>query len=207
MHLPILDQGNVSTKEIYGFLKTMNKKISKNPKIDVGDETLNKMRSYIISAAPPSYSLKLLQKKREDRNADKEFQTQLEEIIKKAAKLDEETSQYFQEQEEMKNDVKQNESKITELAHIKTRAAKDSLELEKQIDQKKNDKIYLQLIAKELKNIQSIIDKGIKKYQSCEKYIHEVVASTDEFDKRVENLISRYNTLKTNVNELKKQVI
>jgi len=70
MNLPMLESGKVTNKEIYSFMNNVNKKYAKNPKMDVNDDVLNKMRSYIICAAPPSYSLKLLQKKREDRNAD-----------------------------------------------------------------------------------------------------------------------------------------
>jgi hypothetical protein len=115
----MLEQAPILRQDVNKFLKKINKEIAKNPKADISDEDLNRMRGYIISAAPPSYSLKLLQKKREDRDADKAFQDQLEDIIKRAAELDNKTSEYFKAQEDMKAEVNKQKDKITNLAQAK----------------------------------------------------------------------------------------
>ena len=54
--------------------------------------------------------------------------------------------------------------------------------------------------------MKTLVSKGIKKYQSYERYITEVVESTDEFNKKVDDIITRHKTLKDNLEKLKTEV-
>ena len=65
----------------------------------------------------PLQQVRLLQREREERNADEQFLRQKEEIIDKAQKLEKEKNQFRQKQQDMINKVKMNIGIITQNAN------------------------------------------------------------------------------------------
>lgn len=76
-------------------------KINKNPKDTISDQDLNKLRAYVIKSQRPLQAVKLLEKEKEEREADYNFIKQKEEIIEKAQTLEQEKSKFKKDQMEM----------------------------------------------------------------------------------------------------------
>jgi hypothetical protein len=80
----------------------MNRQIKrKNPNQTITESDLDKLRAYVIRSQRPFQAVKLLEKEKEEREADYNFNTQKQLIIEKAQKLEKDKQEFKKEQREM----------------------------------------------------------------------------------------------------------
>lgn len=176
----------------------INKSLQKNPKETISDTDLNKLRAYVIKSQRPLQAVKLLEKEREEREADYKFIKQKEEIIEQAQALEQEKAKFKRDQMEMIKQVKDSMGTIIQNANKrKLEEAKREKEKQKEIEntakikelQKELDKKRMEYDAKK---------KQLEKYKKYTEFLEEVVNSDNdnrEFQD-IESLKDRFKILR-----------
>jgi hypothetical protein len=72
----------------------MNRQMQKNPNQVVTESDLDKLRAYVIRSQRPLQAVRLLEKEKEEREADYNFNMQKQLIIEKAQKLEKDKSEF-----------------------------------------------------------------------------------------------------------------
>lgn len=80
--------------DIEKLFSKVNKNLQKNTNETISDSDLNKLRAYVIKSQRPLQAVKLLEKEKEEREADFNFIKQKEEIIEKAQILEKEKAEF-----------------------------------------------------------------------------------------------------------------
>jgi len=135
----------VGIEKLFGKI---NKTLQKNPKETISDSDLNKLRAYVIKSQRPLQAVKLLEKEREEREADYKFIKQKEEIIEQAQSLESEKAKFKRDQMEMIKQVKDSMGTIIQNANKRKLEEAKKVKEQKEID----SKIKTNELEKELAN-------------------------------------------------------
>jgi hypothetical protein len=186
----------------------INKTLQKNPNETISEADLNKLRAYVIKSQRPLQAVKLLEKEKEEREADYNFVKQKEEIIEKAQQLEQEKSKFKKDQMEMIRQVKDSMGTIIQNAN-KRKLEENKKQREEQEIKSKEAKI--KELTEELhrkKQEHEAKKRQLEKFKIYSDFLEEVVnadGDNKEFED-IETLKNRFYILrKENDNLTKKQ--
>lgn len=183
----------------------INKTLQKNPNETISDADLNKLRAYVIKSQRPLQAVKLLEKEKEEREADYNFIKQKEEIIEKAINLDREKDEFKKNQMQMINKVKASMSTIIQNANKRKLEEQKKLKEENEIKQK-TEKI--KDLNDEIGELQSELEEKkseLEKYKIYTDFLEDVI-NDDKDNKEFEDIDSLKNRFTNLRNENKKLI-
>lgn len=185
----------------------INKTLTKNPKETISDGDLNKLRAYVIKSQRPLQAVKLLQKEKEEREADYNFIKQKEEIIEKAQNLEQEKSKFKKDQMEMIKEVKNSMGTIIQNANKRKLEETKKQKEQQEIDAKT---LKIQDLEKELEKKRAehqLKKKQLEKFKIYSDFLEDVVnaeGENKEFED-IESLKNRFYILRKEHDNLTKK--
>ena len=183
----------------------INKSLQKNPNETISDSDLNKLRAYVIKSQRPLQAVKLLEKEKEEREADYNFIKQKEEIIEKAINLDREKDEFKKNQMQMINKVKASMSTIIQNANKRKLEEQKKLKEENEIKQK-TEKI--KELNDEIGDLQGDLEekkRELEKYKIYTDFLEDVI-NDDKDNKEFEDIDSLKNRFENLRKENKKLI-
>lgn len=199
----------------------INKSLTKNPKETISENDLNKLRAFVIKSQRPLQAVKLLEKEKEEREADYNFIKQKEEIIEKAQKLEQEKSKFKKDQMEMIQQVENSKGTIIQNANKRKLEENKKQKEQTEIDQKVQKITELEKELEKKKNELEAKTHQLEKFKIYSDFLKEVVnadGDNREFEdieslknrfyilrKEHDNLTSKQNDINKKIWEIKQE--
>jgi len=162
-------------------------------------------------------SIKLLKVQAKEREASEQYEQELEKIIQRAEIVDKTTKEYTQEQRDTISQIDKKDGQLKESAKIYENEVQREEEEKRKIAEttKKINEIESEIVGLEYFFILSyfeyrkkgrIVARGINKMKRIKEFLEEVANSREEFDKKIEAVKNRFDSLRSGTKELKRSL-
>ena len=193
-------------KDMKSKFSSIEQQLRRDPNFDINDKDIELLRSYVVATTQPMQSIKLLKEQAKEREAAEEYEKELEKIIQRAEIVDKTTKEYTNEQKEAISLINDKDKILKEAAKQYENEVQREKEEDKRIADltKEIEKVTRENEDLEKKN--KIVVRGINKMRKIKEFLEEVARSREEFDKKIELVKSRFDTLRSGTKDLKRNL-
>ena len=184
----------------------IERQMRKDPNFEINEKDMELLKSYVIASAQPMQSIKLLKEQAKEREAAEEYERELEQIIQRAEIVDRTTKEYTNEQRDAISLITGKDKILKEAAKLyESEVQREKEEDKKILDlDKEIEKVRAENLALERKN--KMVVRGINKMKQVKEFLEEVAKSQEEFDKKIELVKNRFETLRSGTVDLKRNL-